>query len=93
MKILALSLALLAAQAPVQTTPPAAPVAAPTSTPPTSSADMAAVPGRPNLMQSGVPAVPDAGWQRAEQLLEARSARLLDVSASGDAVLVATRFG
>ena len=77
MKILTLCFALLAAQAPAQTAVP----------------DMAAVPGRPNLMQTGVPAVPDAVWQRAEQLLEARSARLLDVSANGDAVLVATRFG
>ena len=81
MKILTLCLALIAAQAP-------APAPAQTAVP-----DMAAVPGRPNLMQTGVPAVPDAVWQRAEQLLEARSARLLDVSANGDAVLVATRFG
>jgi dipeptidyl aminopeptidase/acylaminoacyl peptidase len=81
MKILALSLALLAAQAP----PPVAP--------PTTVAGMAAVAGRANLLQSGVPAVPDAMWQRAEQLLEARAARLLDVSGSGDEVLITTRFG
>ncbi|MCX5730539.1 MAG: S9 family peptidase, partial [Deltaproteobacteria bacterium] len=85
MKILTLCFALLAAQAPA---PAPAPAPAQTAVP-----DMAAVPGRPNLMQTGVPAVPDAVWQRAEQLLEARSARLLDVSANGEAVLVATRFG
>jgi len=83
MKILALSLSLLAAQAPAPAAPPVAPTAV---------SGMAAVPGRPNLLQAGVPAVPDAVWQRAEQLLEARSARLLDVSASGDEVLIATRF-
>ncbi len=65
-----------------------------TATPaPTGVAGMAQVPGRPNLLQVGVPAVPEELWQRAERLLEARSARFLDVSASGDEVLIATRFG
>ena len=80
MKILALALALLSAQAPAPAEP-------------TGVAGMAQVPGRPNLLQTGVPAVPDALWQRAEQLLEARAARFLDVSASGEEVLIATRFG
>ena len=51
MKILSLALALLAAQAPA----PAPTVAARPASP-----GMAAVPGRPNLLQTGVPAVPDA---------------------------------
>jgi len=54
---------------------------------------MTAVPGRPNLLQTGVAPVPERLWQRAEQLLEARSARLLDVSSSGESILVTTRFG
>jgi dipeptidyl aminopeptidase/acylaminoacyl peptidase len=83
MKILSLALTLLAAQAPAP-----APTAAPTGIP-----GMTAVSGRPNLLQTGVAPVPEKLWQRAEQLLEARSARLLDVSSSGDSVLLTTRFG
>ena len=83
MKILSLAIALLAAQAPAP-----ASNAAPTGIP-----GMAAVSGRPNLLQTGVTPVPERLWQRAEQLLEARSARLLDVSTSGESVLVTTRFG
>jgi dipeptidyl aminopeptidase/acylaminoacyl peptidase len=103
MKILSLALALLAGQAPAPASAPApipaqspAPVPAPVpaaAPAPTSIPGMAAVPGRPNLLQVGVPAVPDALWQRAEQMLEARSARLLDVTAGGESILVATRFG
>jgi dipeptidyl aminopeptidase/acylaminoacyl peptidase len=102
MKILSLALALLATQATAPAAPPAPPPAAPagamappaTATPaPTGVAGMAQVSGRPNLLQVGVPAVPEELWQRAERLLEARSARFLDVSASGDEVLIATRFG
>lgn len=85
MNVLSLALAILATQvpAPAPTTPPA----------PTGIPGMTAVSGRPNLLQTGVAAVPDGLWQRAEQLLEARSARLLDVSADGGLVLVTTRFG
>jgi dipeptidyl aminopeptidase/acylaminoacyl peptidase len=98
MKILSLALALLAGQAPAPAAPPAAPPPAAARAPevaapaPTGIAGMSAVSGRPNLLQLGVPAVPDALWQRAEQLLEARSARLLDVSEDGASILVATRF-
>ncbi len=83
MKILSLAFALLATQAPAP-----APTTAPTGIP-----GMTAVAGRPNLLQTGVAPVPEKLWQRAEQLLEARSARFLDVSANGDSVLVTTRFG
>ncbi|MEI7705643.1 MAG: alpha/beta fold hydrolase [Deltaproteobacteria bacterium] len=64
-----------------------------TQTPDTGIPGMAAVAGRPNLLQVGVAPVPDRLWQRAEQLLEARSARLLDVTAGGESVLITTRFG
>ena len=87
MKILSLAIALLAAQAPAPA-PTATTTAAPTGIP-----GMAAVSGRPNLLQTGVAPVPERLWQRAEQLLEARSARLLDVSSSGESILVTTRFG
>ena len=82
MKILSLAFAILATQAPAP-----GPTTAPTGIP-----GMTAVSGRPNLLQTGVAPIPDALWQRAEQLLEARSARFLDVSANGDSVLVTTRF-
>ncbi len=87
MKMLSLAIALLAAQAPAPA-PVVAPPAAPTSIP-----GMAAVPGRPSLLQTGVAPVPEKIWQRAEQLLEARSASLLDVSANGESILISTRFG
>ncbi|HET8734913.1 MAG TPA: S9 family peptidase, partial [Anaeromyxobacteraceae bacterium] len=101
MKTIALALALLAAQAPAAAPPVAAPPvapapaasAAPAPAAPTRIPGMGPVLGRPNLLQTGVAAVPDALWQRAEQLLEARSARLLDVAANGDSVLITTRFG
>jgi dipeptidyl aminopeptidase/acylaminoacyl peptidase len=54
---------------------------------------MVPVPGRPQLLASGVAEPPPSLAERVEQLLEARSARLLDVSAAGESVLVATRFG
>ncbi len=94
MKILSLALALLASQAQAPAVPaapaPTAPAAAPA---PTSIPGMSPVPGRPNLLQVGLAPVPDRLWQRAEQLLEARSARLLDVSADGESILISTRFG
>ena len=106
MNVLAIGLALLAGQAPVL--PPGAPSPVPTASPsgtsPAASSSaagppvsavpgVAALPGRPNLLATGVPEVPAALAQRAGQFLEARAARLLDVSAGGDSVLVATRFG
>jgi dipeptidyl aminopeptidase/acylaminoacyl peptidase len=61
---------------------------------PASSVDgMTPVPGRPGLLQSGIPEIPSALAERVGQYLEARSARLLDVSPDGGSVLVATRFG
>jgi dipeptidyl aminopeptidase/acylaminoacyl peptidase len=61
--------------------------------PPSSVEGMAPVPGRPNLLVSGVPEIPAALADRLAQYLEPRSAAFLDVSADGKAVLVATRFG
>jgi len=61
--------------------------------PPSSVAGVAPVPGLPNLLATGVPEVPEALRSRIAPLLEARAARLLDVSANGDEVLIATRFG
>jgi len=61
---------------------------------PASSVDgMAPVPGRPALLQSGIPEIPSALAERVGQYLETRSATLLDVSPDGGSVLVATRFG
>ena len=91
MKILSLAIALLAAQAPATAPATAGAVGHPAA--PTGIPGMTAVPGRPNLLQSGVAPVPERIWQRAEQLLEARSASLLDVSANGESILIATRFG
>jgi len=66
--------------------------AAPAVRPASSIAEMQPVPGHPNLLASGVQSVPAALMERASQYLEARSARLLDVSATGDSILIATRF-
>jgi len=107
MNALALGLALVAAQVPAPPGDPNAPrpavtpaqspsgtsVALPAARPASAIADMAPVAGRPSLLASGVPEIPDDLARRAAPLLEARSARLLDVSATGEAVLVATRFG
>jgi dipeptidyl aminopeptidase/acylaminoacyl peptidase len=54
---------------------------------------MAPVKGRPNLLASGVPEIPAPLEERLAQYLEPRSAALLDVTADGQAMLVATRFG
>lgn len=105
MRLLALGLALLSGQAaaPAPRAPEPAPAASPAGTASSSPAavrrpasavpGMAPVPGRPNLLSAGVPEVPEALAQRAGQLLEARAARLLDVSTTGDSILIATRFG
>ncbi|HVP69088.1 MAG TPA: alpha/beta fold hydrolase [Anaeromyxobacteraceae bacterium] len=103
---LALGLALVAAQAapaggqPTTPRPAVAPVqaaaataAAPLVRPATSVAGAVPVAGRPNLLAYAVPEVPGELAQRAAPLLEARAARLLDVSANGEAILIATRFG
>jgi dipeptidyl aminopeptidase/acylaminoacyl peptidase len=63
------------------------------ATPPSTVEGMAPVPGRPNLLVSGVPEIPAPLAERVAQYLEPRSADLLDVTADGKAVLVATRFG
>jgi dipeptidyl aminopeptidase/acylaminoacyl peptidase len=60
---------------------------------PSSIPGMSAVPGIPTLLQSGVPAVPADLLARLAQYQNARGARLLDATADGSAVLVATRFG
>jgi dipeptidyl aminopeptidase/acylaminoacyl peptidase len=61
---------------------------------PASSLDgVAPVPGRPGLLQIGIPEIPPELADRVGQYLEARSARLLDVSPDGGSILVATRFG
>jgi len=108
MSLLALALALAAGQmpTPAAVSAPAStgpwPLEAPASTvprperearPPSAVAGLAPVPGLPNLLAVGVPAVPESLRARVAPLLEARAARLLDVSASGAEVLIATRFG
>ncbi|HEU4384575.1 MAG TPA: alpha/beta fold hydrolase [Anaeromyxobacteraceae bacterium] len=61
--------------------------------PPSTVEGMAPVPGRPNLLASGVPEIPAPLADRLAQYLEPRAAALLDVTADGKAVLIATRFG
>jgi dipeptidyl aminopeptidase/acylaminoacyl peptidase len=75
----ALALALLLA---------AAPAAAPA--PPL---ELAPVPGHANLLALGVPEIPAGIAARLEQYQNTRAAGLLDVTADGALVLVATRFG
>lgn len=65
------------------------PAAQPSSTVP----GIAALPGQPNLLASGVPAIPPELRKRVLQYLETRSANLMDVSADGKRVLISTRFG
>src|SRR3954471_10895928 len=57
----------------------------------TSIEGMHAAPGVPSLVQSGVPEIPAELRQRTDQYLNARQAALVDVTDSGDALLVATR--
>lgn len=63
------------------------------ATSPSTVEGMAPVPGRPNLLASGVPEIPAPLAERLAQYLEPRSATLLDVTADGGAVLISTRFG
>ncbi len=57
-----------------------------------SGLDLAPLPGRPSLLQLGVPPVPPALTARLARYQEARAAQLLDVSDDGAALLVRTRF-
>ena len=85
---LPLVVSLLTAQAPsAANAPPPAAQAAPSQVP-----GIAPLPGQPNLWVSNVPPVPPELRQRMDQYLEARAASLLDVSADGKQVLIATRF-
>ncbi|HEY7725294.1 MAG TPA: S9 family peptidase [Anaeromyxobacteraceae bacterium] len=56
-------------------------------------AGVSPAPGNPNLLQLGVPEVPEALRERMAQYQEARSAQVLDAADDGGAILVATRFG
>lgn len=53
---------------------------------------IAPLPGQPNLLASGVPAIPPELRKRVLQYLESRAANLMDVSRDGKQVLIATRF-
>jgi dipeptidyl aminopeptidase/acylaminoacyl peptidase len=53
---------------------------------------MQPAPGVPSLLQSGVPEIPAALRERTAQYLNARQAALVDVSETGEALLVSTRF-
>jgi dipeptidyl aminopeptidase/acylaminoacyl peptidase len=66
--------------------------ALPSAAPPSSIPGMAAVPGIPSLLQSGVPEVPPALRERLGQYQNARAASLLDVTPDGGAALISTRF-
>ncbi|BDG04465.1 S9 family peptidase [Anaeromyxobacter oryzae] len=60
---------------------------------PASTLDVAPVPGRPNLLQLGVPPVPPELAARLNQYQNVRAASLMDVADDGSALLVRTRFG
>jgi dipeptidyl aminopeptidase/acylaminoacyl peptidase len=82
---LPLLVSLLAAQA-----QPAAPAPAPTAH--STVQGIAPLPGLPNVLVSGVPAVPPELKRRVHQYLESRSGQLVDVSDDGKQVLISTRF-
>lgn len=65
-----------------------------TATPPpaTGIADARPAPGNPNVLTSRVPDAPPELRARVRQYLNARAASLLDVTADGKHVLIATRF-
>ncbi|HYQ81059.1 MAG TPA: S9 family peptidase [Anaeromyxobacteraceae bacterium] len=63
------------------------------ASPPSAVEGMTPVSGHPTLLASGVPEIPAPLAERLAQYLEPRSAALLDVTADGQAMLVATRFG
>lgn len=58
----------------------------------TGIAGMEPVSGNPNLLASGIPAIPAEIKARVGQYLNARSAALLDQSDDGQQVLISTRF-
>lgn len=64
----------------------------PAAASPSSVQGIAPLPGQPNLLVSGVPAIPPELRKRVLQYLEARSANLMDVSRDGKQVLISTRF-
>jgi dipeptidyl aminopeptidase/acylaminoacyl peptidase len=66
--------------------------AAPQAQAPSAVPGIAPLPGQPNLLASGVPAIPPELRRRVLQYLESRSANLLDVSQDGKQVLISTRF-
>src|SRR5689334_17621034 len=53
---------------------------------------MQPAPGVPTLLQSGVPQIPAPLRERTAQYLNARATALVDVSETGEALLVSTRF-
>ncbi|HEX8440625.1 S9 family peptidase [Archangium sp.] len=75
-------------------TPAAQPAASapPAATAPSTVPGIAALPGQPNLLASGVPAIPPELRKRVLQYLETRSGNLMDVSPDGKQVLISTRF-
>src|SRR5687767_453469 len=70
----------------------AQPAQKPAAQAPTSVQGAAPLPGQPNLLASGVPAIPPELRKRVLQYLESRSANLMDVSQDGKQVLLSTRF-
>src|ERR1044071_810537 len=66
--------------------------AAPQAQAPSTVPGIAPLSGQPNLLASGVPAIPPELRRRVLQYLESRSANLLDVSQDGKQVLLSTRF-
>ncbi|PTL84646.1 alpha/beta fold hydrolase [Vitiosangium sp. GDMCC 1.1324] len=64
----------------------------PASPAPSTVQGIAPLTGQPNLLASGVPAVPPELRKRVLQYLESRSANLMDVSQDGKQVLISTRF-
>ena len=70
----------------------AQPAQKPAAQAPTTVQGAAPLPGQPNLLASGVPAIPPELRKRVLQYLESRSANLMDVSQDGKQVLLSTRF-
>ncbi|HEX8822098.1 MAG TPA: alpha/beta fold hydrolase, partial [Archangium sp.] len=71
----------------------AQPVEKPAAQSPSTVPGITPLTGQPNLLASGVPAIPPELRKRVLQYLETRSAGLMDVSADGKQVLLSTRFG
>src|SRR3984893_5765116 len=60
---------------------------------PEALADLKALPGNPNLLESGLPKVPREFDELARRYGSYRSALLLDTSTDGARLLISTRFG